>query len=196
MSRRALLAIPAVLLLGAPDARAHLTDSGFGPFYDGLAHPFVAVDDLLPVVALGLLAGLRGARCGRSALFTLPVAWAAGMAAGSVLPWPAAPVGWTCVVTIVLGALVAADRVGSAGVVVGLAALAGVTQGFGNGRELAPVAGGALAMTGILCTLFVLVALLSGQVASFRARGARTAVRVVGSWIAAIGLLMLGWTFR
>jgi hypothetical protein len=32
--------------------------------------------------------------------------------------------------------------------------------------------------------------------ASVRARWARTVVRVVRSWIAAIGLLMLGWAIR
>jgi hypothetical protein len=40
------------------------------------------------------------------------------------------------------------------------------------------------------------VALLAGQVASVRAPWARVAVQVAGSWIAAIGLFMLGWAVR
>jgi urease accessory protein len=47
---------------------------------------------------------------------------------------------------------------------------------------------------GAAFALFVLVALLAGQVATVRAAWARVVVRVAGSWIAAIGLLMLGWT--
>jgi hypothetical protein len=49
---------------------------------------------------------------------------------------------------------------------------------------------------GVAVGLFVLVSLLAGQAASVRMRWARVAVRVAGSWIAAIGLLMLGWETR
>jgi hypothetical protein len=43
-------------------------------------------------------------------------------------------------------------------------------------------------------TTFVLVALVSAFVVSVRAVWARLAMRVAGSWVAAIGLLMLGWS--
>jgi len=69
----------------APSSQAHLLNTGFGPFYDGLTHPFVTPEDLLPVVALTLLAGLRGAQCGRWVLLTLPRAWLAGMTVGLLL---------------------------------------------------------------------------------------------------------------
>jgi hypothetical protein len=39
-----------------------------------------------------------------------------------------------------------------------------------------------------------LLAILSAQVATLRAGWTLVAVRVAGSWIAAIGLLLLGWT--
>ena len=191
-----LLVAVALLLVAAPEAHAHLMNSGFGPFYDGLAHPFVVAEDLLPVVALGLLSGLGGARRGRWALFALTVSWAAGMAAAAFVQGPAAPVWWTGVGTIVLGALVAADRSLPLRVVAGLAAVVGATHGFGNGRELSATAGGVLAMTGIVCALFVLASLLAGQVACLKAPWARIVVRVAGSWVAAIGLLMLGWAAR
>jgi len=58
------LLVPTLLAAGTP-AQAHLLNTGFGPFYDGLTHPFVTPEDLLPVVALTLLAGLHGAQCGR-----------------------------------------------------------------------------------------------------------------------------------
>jgi hypothetical protein len=53
-----------------------------------------------------------------------------------------------------------------------------------------------MALLGIAAVTFVLVALVSALVVSLRAAWARIAVRVVGSWIAAIGLLMLGWGLR
>jgi hypothetical protein len=84
-------------------------NTGFGPFYDGLTHLFVTPEDLLPVIALSLLAGLRGPRFGRAVLFALPVAWLVGSAAGLLLaPHITLPVA-EIIVTIALGALLAAD---------------------------------------------------------------------------------------
>ena len=53
-------------------AHAHLNSTGMGPIYDGLMHFFMSPEDLVPVLALALLAGLRGASYGRRALFVLP----------------------------------------------------------------------------------------------------------------------------
>ena len=100
--------VGALILVPAP-ASAHLMNTGFGPFYDGLTHLFVTPEDLLPVVALTLLGGLRGPRCARAVLFALPLAWLAGSVAGLlVAPQVTLPAA-TAAVTIVLGALVAAD---------------------------------------------------------------------------------------
>ena len=189
------LLVPALLAVGTP-AQAHLMNTGFGPFYDGLTHPFVTPEDLLPVVALTLLAGLRGAQCGRWVLFTLPAAWLAGMTAGLVLVPPVSATWLTCGLTIALGALVAADWQVPLPLVVGGAVLLGLTHGCLNGAGLVQAQSGALGMVGIASALFVVVALLAGPVVVLRAAWARVVVRVTGSWIAAIGLLMLGWTVR
>ena len=47
-----------------------------------------------------------------------------------------------------------------------------------------------------MAMLFVFVTLISAIVVSLRRPWARIVVRVAGSWIAAIGLLMLGWALR
>jgi len=44
--------------------------------------------------------------------------------------------------------------------------------------------------------VFVLIVLAAALVVQLRAHWARIAVRVAGSWIAASGLLMLGWSFH
>ena len=49
---------------------------------------------------------------------------------------------------------------------------------------------------GVAVALFVTVSLLAGQIATVRTASARIVVRVAGSWIAASGLLMLGWSLR
>ena len=190
------LAITVTLAL-APSAQAHLMNTGFGPFYDGLTHLFVTPEDLLPVIALALLAGLRGPRFGRSVLFVLPVAWLVGSTAGLLLAPQFTLAKAEIIVTIGLGALLAADRPLPLAFVVGLAILLGLFHGILNGYELAKgPSSGQMVTVGVAVGLFVLVSLLAGQAASVRMRWARVAVRVAGSWIAAIGLLMLGWATR
>jgi hydrogenase/urease accessory protein HupE len=190
------------VMLAAAPAQAHLMNSGFGPFYDGLAHPLISPEDLLPAIAMTLLAGLGGARHGRFVLATLPSAWLAGMMAGAALAagWtiglPAAPAWLVAVVTVLVGALVASDLRVPLTALIAMAAGLGALHGYDNGRDLAATTGALVAILGIACSLFAVVSLVAGQVAVLRAQWARLAVRISGSWIAAIGLLMLGWSVR
>jgi urease accessory protein len=186
----------ALILAAVTPAQAHLMNSGFGPFYDGLAHPLISPEDLLPAVAMTLLAGLGGARPSRFVLATLPAAWLAGMAAGWALGLPAAPAWLIAVATALLGALVASDPRLPLAAVIALAAALGALHGYDNGHDLAATTGGLVAIAGIACSLFAIVSLLAGQVAVLQAHWARLAVRISGSWIAAVGLLMLGWSVR
>ena len=189
---RRLLWLLALLVVIPLPAHAHLMNTGLGPFYDGLAHPFVSPEDLLPVIALACLAGLRGPRFGRAVLFALPAAWLASAVAGPMLPLPFA----TAFMTIALGAMVAADKPLPLWLVVGGAVVLGLLHGSGNGVELARQNSGLLGAVGIAVALFVFVAMLAGQVTSVRAAWARIVVRVAGSWIAAMGLFMLGWSVK
>ena len=55
---------------------------------------------------------------------------------------------------------------------------------------------GGLALLGIGAAVFVLVAIGAALVVSVRAAWQRVVVRVAGSWVAAVGLLMLGWALK
>jgi hydrogenase/urease accessory protein HupE len=176
---------------------AHLMNTGLGPFYDGLAHLFTTPEDLLPVLALALLSGLRGPQAGRTALFVLPPAWLVGTVAGRFFHphwvWPVV----AAVLTIVLGALAAADRPLSTSAVAVLAAALGLWNGAWNGIELARANAGLLGNAlGIACAVFLVVGILAAAVATVRTHWARITVRVAGSWIAAAALFMLGWSLR
>ena len=196
-SRLVPAALALVLMLAlAPPANAHLMTTGFGPFYDGLTHLFLTPEDLLQVIAIALLAGLRGARSGRFAVFALPAAWLAGNVAGALALPHGAPFVVTAAVTIALGALVAVDAPLPPEAVAGIAIAVGLLDGARNGGDLATARASVLVAIGAACALFVTLSLLGGQVASIRAPWARVVVRVGGSWIAAIGLLMLGWSLR
>jgi urease accessory protein len=187
----------AITLMAAPSAQAHLMNMGFGPFNDGLVHLFATPEDLLPVIALALMAGLRGPRFGRAVLFALPVAWLIGSAAGLLLASPITlPVADT-IITIALGVLLATDRPLPLAAVVCLGIVLGLFHGILNGSDLPRASSSSqISAAGVAAALFVAVSLLAGQAASMRARWARVVVRMAGSWIVAIGLLMLGWAMR
>jgi hydrogenase/urease accessory protein HupE len=177
-------------------ASAHLVQSGLGPFYDGIAHLLVTPEDILAVVAMALLAGLGGKQGGTSVLLLLPLAWLAGAVAGWLAPLAAGLPVLSAALLIALGALVAADRRLPPRWVAGCAVTVGLVQGFFNGAALEEANAGRLAVVGTVSAVFVIVALVAGQVVALRQDWARIAVRVAGSWMGAIGLLMLGWAVR
>ena len=80
--------------------------------------------------------------------------------------------------------------------VTALAVVVGVLHGWLNGAGIAESQRELLGLVGIASVVFVLVALASAFVVSLGAAWTRIAVRVAGSWVAAIGLLMLGWNLR
>jgi urease accessory protein len=190
-----LLAAAGVLALPAA-AGAHLVNTGLGPFYDGISHLALTPEDLLPAIALALLAGLRGPRPGRLTLFALPGAWLAGGLAGLVLPTAGTGSVAATVSFIAIGGLVALDAHLKPSWVAALALALGLLHGYLNGSAMAEAKLGLLGLAGIIAALFVVVSLVAAFVVGLRASWARIAVRVAGSWIVAIGLLLLGWSLR
>jgi urease accessory protein len=186
----------ALLALAAAPAHAHLVETGFGAFYDGLAHVVLTPADVLVVVAIALLAGQRGTQAARWALLALPAAWLLGATIGTRFPSAAALPLLTTLTFAAAGTLVVLDaKLRAAGVAV-LATAAGLIHGFVNGATMTPGGANRLALAGAVTAVFCLLAILAAQVTTLHAGWTRIAVRVAGSWIAAAGLLMLGWLAR
>ncbi len=195
VKRRLLVGVALVLFsLWPGTAQAHLVTTGLGPVYDGISHLFLSFDDLLPVVAMALVAGLNGPAAGRRALFTLPLAWLAAGAAGYASGVAPLPAGVASVSLLLLGILTAADLKLQPTVVTAIAMILGIVHGWSNGASLAAAGREGRGLIGITIAIFVLASLASALVVSLRRPWARIVVRVAGSWIAAIGLLLLGWT--
>ncbi len=185
-----------VLGLTAAPTSAHLVQTGFGTFYDGIVHLALTPVDLLVVLGLGFLSGLRGKESSRGLMLALPLAWLAGGLAGAGLPG-AGELDWASAAAVLLvGALVAANAHLARPAIVALACAAGVLRGFVDGATMAPDGADFLALAGAVLAVFTLAALAPALVVNLRAEWTRIAVRVAGSWIAAIGLLMLGWLAR
>ena len=197
MSRmRARTVVMLVFAVGCGPADAHLNATGMGPIYDGLMHFVTSPEDLVPALALALLAGLRGAPYGRRAMFTLPVAWLLGGLFGLSAALVNVGTLWASLWFLLLGGLVVADVKLSPRSMTALAALLGLVHGYVNGTGMGLSAPSIVAALGLATAVFVLVVLIAALVVQLRAHWARIAVRVGGSWIAASGLLMLGWSIR
>src|SRR5262245_7022149 len=133
--RTCAIAMVAVAMCAKP-AEAHLNATGMGPIYDGLTHFLTSPEDLIPVLALALLAGLRGAAYGRRALFTLPAMWLLGCLLGLAASATNGSVVLSSLWFLLLGGLVAADARLSLQVTGALAALLGLVHGYLNGTGM------------------------------------------------------------
>ena len=193
MNRRLLAA--AFLAMLPISSQAHLVSTGFGSYYDGMAHFFLSPVDWLLVVAVGLLAGLSGAAAGRATLVALPLGWLVGGFVGTFHAgneWPLLMI----FSFSTLGALVALDWKLPAPGLAGLAACLGALQGWANGSSMAGGDRTWPALLGAGSVVFFFATILPAIVVSLRPSWTRIAVRVLGSWILAIGILMFGWILR
>ena len=177
-------------------AHAHLTSTGMGPLYDGLMHFLLSPEDLVPALGLALLCGLRGSRHSRVVLFVLPCAWllgsVVGLGAGAVSGSGVVSAAWF----VLVGGLVVADAKLSVRVVAVLAAVLGLYHGFLNGTGTGHSISAAITVIGLVSAVFVLFALAAAFAVQLHQHWARIAIRVIGSWITASGLLLLGWAIR
>ena len=188
--------VMAGLAIGPTPAEAHLNSTGMGPIYDGVLHFVTSPGDVIPALALALLAGLRGPGYGRRVLFVLPAAWLLGGALGLTGSAARGAIAGPAIWFLLLGGLVAADVRLSLPVTTALATLLGLYHGFFNAAGMGQPGTAISALVGLALAVFALVALATASVVPLRAQWTRIAVRVTGSWIAASGLLMLGWVVR
>jgi urease accessory protein len=174
---------------------AHLIETGLGPVYDGIIHFALTPEDLIPALALALLAGLRGKDHARRVVVMLPCAWLLGGIMGALKGAPAlAAPAWLPL--LVLGALVAADVRFPIAVTTTIAALLGIALGYANGLAMAQLGPGLRGIVGIAGTVFVVVTLVTACTLAWQSGWVRIAWRAAGGWIAASGLLLLGWSLR
>lgn len=182
------------LVLEPSVATAHLVTTGMGPVYDGIGHLLLTPEDLLPALAVALYAGMLGTAAGQRALFLLPLAWLLGGLAGLFAESQSPPL-LSALAFLTLGLLIAADLRCSITCFTVLTVGVGLVHGFFNGVSLQESAA-ALRLIGITAALFVLMAIVSARIVSLQQPWTRIVVRVSGSWMAAIGLLMVGWLVR
>jgi urease accessory protein len=162
-----------------------------GELYAGLLQPVIHPGSLLPTLALALWAAQQGAPL----LWQVPVAFAgaaaaAGCAALAGVAVPSAAAIQTAAM-LGFGALVAARvRLPAAGALV-LAVVAGLAQGsIGVFGEPAAATRPVLYALGFLLGLGLLLFHVENLAVRAHAFWMQVGIRVVGSWIAAVGMLI------
>jgi len=198
LDQRKIRAISLAFLLcaiGVPiRAGAHLVTTGLGPVYDGMEHLLLSPEEWIMIAGLAFLAGLNGAAASRLVLFSFPAAWLAGGCVGHLIQRTSPPL-LPAVALLATGGLVAADSKAVRVFVPVIAGVMGLFQGYLNGVSFGPARGITLILLGTAIMVFVIVTLGAGLVVGVQG-WRRIVVRVAGSWIAAIGILLAGWAIR
>jgi len=188
------IAASAVTLLAAFEVHAHGATPGTNAFISGLVHPLTALEHILPLIAIGMLAGQRGLVAGQGLLVAFPIAFASGALIGAAVGPELSAV--NAGTALVAGGLVALaltlPRTLLYAIVVVVGAIHGLSNGTAVGQSLpAFIAGATLAAALVFAYAFG-----TTHYALQRARPwMPVAVRAIGSWIAAFGMLTLALTF-
>lgn len=172
------------LCLFAGTASAH---SGHPPtgFVGGLAHPFLGLDHLLAMIAIGLWAAQQGGR----AVWAVPAAFVGAMVLGGMLAWSgwALPQVETFIALSVLmpGLFIATQHQASVFAGMAIAAVFALFHGYAHGLDMPQAASPALYVLG-----FVLATACLHGVGIASSLIGRHAMRVAGIGIAATGLVL------
>jgi urease accessory protein len=181
-----------LLVLAWPGrALAHSLSASFGDFYGGLLHPTTALDLAPPLMALGLLAGQNGKPAARRMLLVLPAAFVLGTGLGGALPPPAHLATVNAGSFVVLGLLLALDADLPSALLLGIGAALGLCNGLANGSGMAGGSDPVLFLLGSALAGFAAILLPGAVVVSLTAGWQRIGVRIVGSWLAAVGAMIL-----
>jgi hydrogenase/urease accessory protein HupE len=172
--------------------------SRLGDFYAGALHPLTDLQDIVLWIAAGLLAGSMGAARGRWLVLIVPVGSLIGFYAGLSSGITSVATIMNAAMMIVLGLLIAtAVRVPMA--ILGVLAFSvAVMRGLANAAGVAGDTNKVLFGAGLTLAAYAAITLIMAAMVSFREPDAATgpaawrgiAIRVCGSWITAIGLMI------
>jgi urease accessory protein len=190
---RTLVVLLAVVLLPAI-ADAHPI-KGVGDFYAGMLHPLTALDFLLPWIALALFAGQQGRKGALLVLSIFPVAILVGAVLALAFRQPAWLSAANLAIIPLLGLAVALAFSCPAFLIVIFSAAVGLLQGLANGAEITSAISPWRFIPGLAAVSILVIAWGIGIVRSLEKPWTRVAVRVAGSWIAAIGIMICAFKF-
>jgi urease accessory protein len=183
--------VAALVFLVCPAVASAHPMQGVGDFYAGMLHPVTTMEFLLPIIALSLLAGQQARTSAIAMLVTFPVSLAIGAVIANPIHLPPVVSSIDLGLLAALGLLVAAAVPLPPAAAAALTTLLGLTIGLANGAELGSQVSPYRFVPGLALAGLMLVTYGIGCVRRLNAPWMRIGFRVVGSWIAAIGILVL-----
>lgn len=175
-----------------PAAAAQAQGAGPAGLAEGIAQVILGPEHLGAILALGLVAALGGPDATLRVQIATPIGLAAGALATAASIGVGAAESAALAVTALLGLLAALAWPLPASLYPLLALAAGAV----HGHAAALGQGGALFAVGLAAGGALGFALVAWPGLELRAEWQRTALRVLGSWIAAIQLIALGLALR
>lgn len=194
-SARALISA-AMVLAGANAAEAHIVAARLGDFYMGAVHPLTDLQDVVLWTATGVLAGTLGGAKARWLILVFPLGLLVGLSLGDVFGAASAQLA-DATMMLAIGMLLAAAAQVPTLLLCAIAFAVAVMRGAANGADLGPETDRLLFAAGLACAGYGAITLTMALTAVFKrtnSDGATSwraiAVRALGGWIAAIGLMM------
>jgi len=182
-------------------AYAHLVETRFGEFYSGLLHPLTTLIHVVAWLALGFLAGFQTLKEARKILVLFPLAVVLGAIFANFFDARVgsaqANLDYVNLASIViLGTGVIWAKNLPSYVVLGIAVFFGLTHGMANANANLSANGQILYLAGIMVAAYLLVCLASAGVVLLTQKHdwGKTAVRALGSWILAVGIIFSGFS--
>lgn len=180
---RIIALIALCLFAGTASAHPGHTPTGFA---GGLAHPFLGLDHLLAMVAIGLWAAQQGGR----ALWAVPASFVGAMVLGGTL----AVSGWTlphvetgiALSVLILGLLIATQRNVQTSIGMTLAGVFALFHGYAHGLEIPQATSPVLYVAG-----FIMATVCLHGVGIAGSLFGRRAMQAAGIGIAASGLALV-----
>ncbi|MET3911268.1 urease accessory protein [Bradyrhizobium sp. S3.3.6] len=194
-SARALMSA-AMMLAGANAAEAHIVAARLGDFYMGAVHPLTDLQDVVLWTATGVLAGTLGVAKGRWLILVFPLGLLVGLSLGNVFGAASAQLA-DATMMLAIGMLLAAAAQVPTLALCAIAFAVAVIRGAANGADLGPETDRLLFAAGLACVGYGAITLTMALTAVFKRTNSDSAtswraiaVRALGGWIAAIGLMM------
>jgi hydrogenase/urease accessory protein HupE len=184
----------AMLLAGASTAEAHIVAARLGDFYMGVVHPLTDLQDVVLWTATGVLAGTLGAAKGRWLIAVFPLGLLVGLSLGQVFSATSTQLS-DAAMMLAIGLLLAAAAQVPTFMLCAIAFAVAVIRSAANGADLGPETDRLLFAAGLACVGYGAITLAMALTAVFTnsdgvASWRTIAVRALGGWIAAIGLMM------
>lgn len=193
------LALLALLALPAP-AWAHELISRYGAFLGPAFHIFSEIDHLAAFAVVGLLAGQNTARVRTAGLAAfaavLLLAMLAAQGLADAKAFDAVERLLSAGSMLVIGVLVAIGWRLQVWQIVLAAGSVGVVHGMANGLAIAASPQLGLSILGAVLAACLIAALAAVLSTALQGPRARIAIRVLGSWVAALGLMLIGLALR